>query len=99
MKPSLSSNFSTNSTSCILYSMNFCGLCSYSLAREPYSLWNGTPGIAGHFFPAFRDNPPQDPAQQLYVGGTRNFAAVPAACLMVSKEKFIKVGGFSPKFK
>lgn len=60
---------------------------------------NGTPGIAGHFFPAFEDEPPQDPAQQLYIGGTRNFAAVTAACVMVSKKKFNKVGGFDPKFR
>jgi GT2 family glycosyltransferase len=60
---------------------------------------NGTPGIAGHFFPAFIDNPPQDPAQLTYVGGTRNFTAVTAACVMVSKAKFEKVGGFDPTFQ
>lgn len=59
----------------------------------------GTPGIAGHFFPAFRENPPQDPGQLLYDGGTRNFAAVTAACLMVSREKYDKVKGFDTKFK
>jgi GT2 family glycosyltransferase len=60
---------------------------------------NGTPGIAGHFFPVFADNPPQDPAQSLYVGGTRNFAAVTAACVMVSKKKFKAVNGFDPIFQ
>lgn len=60
---------------------------------------NGTPGIAGHFFPAFIDNPPQDPAQLSYIGGTRDFSAVTAACVMVSKEKFNKVKGFDPVFK
>lgn len=60
---------------------------------------HGTPGIAGHFFPAFIDNPPQDPAQQLYVGGTRNFTAVTAACVMVEKDKFNSVDGFDPVFQ
>jgi GT2 family glycosyltransferase len=60
---------------------------------------NGTPGIAGHFFPAFTDTPPQDPMQQLYAGGTRNFAAVTAACIMVSAEKFLAVKGFDPIFQ
>jgi len=60
---------------------------------------NGTPGIAGHFFPAFIDNPPQDPGQLTYVGGTRNFTAVTAACVMVSKAKFKKVKGFDPTFQ
>lgn len=60
---------------------------------------NGTPGIAGHFFPAFKENPPQDPAQLLYDGGTRNFAAVTAACIMVDKDKFAQVKQFDTKFK
>jgi GT2 family glycosyltransferase len=60
---------------------------------------SGTPGIAGHFFPAYRDNPPQTPTQKLYMGGTRNFTAVTAACVMVSKNKFNSVHGFDPKFK
>lgn len=60
---------------------------------------NGTPGIAGHFFPVFADNPPQDPAQPLYIGGTRNFAAVTAACIMVSKKKFETVKKFDPTFQ
>ena len=59
----------------------------------------GTPGVAGHFFPAFKENPPQDPGQLLYDGGTRNFAAVTAACLMVSKMKFNEVKGFDSKFR
>jgi GT2 family glycosyltransferase len=59
----------------------------------------GTPGIAGHYFPAFIDNPPQDNAQQLYVGGTRNFTAVTAACVMVEKGKFNEVNGFDPEFQ
>lgn len=59
----------------------------------------GTPGIAGHFFPAFIDNPPQDPTQALYVGGARNFTAVTAACVMVSKKKFDSVKGFDPVFR
>ena len=60
----------------------------------------GTPGIAGHFFPAFlKENPAQDPGQFLYDGGTRNFAAVTAACLMVSKDKFREVKGFDEKFR
>jgi GT2 family glycosyltransferase len=59
----------------------------------------GTPGIAGHFFPAFKEEPTQDPGQLLYDGGTRNFAAVTAACLMVSKAKFDKVNGFDTKFR
>lgn len=58
-----------------------------------------TPGIAAHFFPAYKEKPPQDPGQLLYDGGTRNFAAVTAACLMVDKEKFKSVGGFDPKFR
>lgn len=60
---------------------------------------NGTPGIAGHFFPVFIDQPPQDPSQLLYIGGTRNFTAVTAACVMVSKENFNKVKGFDPIFQ
>jgi len=60
---------------------------------------NGTPGIAGHFFPAFIDNPPQDPKMDLYAGGARNFTAVTAACLMVSKKNFNKVNGFDPAFQ
>lgn len=60
---------------------------------------NGTPGIAGHFFPAFIDNPPQDPAQLTYVGGTRNFTAVTAACIMVSVANFERVRGFDPVFQ
>ena len=58
-----------------------------------------TPGIAGHIFPAFRENPQQDPAQSLYDGGTRNFMAVTAACVMVSKDKFNEVNGFDPVFQ
>ncbi len=60
---------------------------------------NDTPGIAGHYFPVFIDEPPQDPAQQLYVGGTRNFTAVTAACVMVEKGKFNSVKGFDDKFR
>ena len=60
---------------------------------------NGTPGIAGHYFPAFVDTPPQDPAQLVYVGGTRNFTAVTAACVMVSRDKFSEVEGFDPIFQ
>ncbi len=60
---------------------------------------NGTPGIAGHFFPAFNDTPPQDPAQLLYIGGTRNFTAVTAACVMVSRAHFDQVKGFDPIFR
>lgn len=58
-----------------------------------------TPGIAGHFFPAFMDNPPQTPTQLLYVGGARNFAAVTAACIMIPKKKFDEVKGFDPIFR
>lgn len=60
---------------------------------------NGTPGIAGHFFPAFSENPLQDPAMLTYVGGTRNFTAVTAACVMVEANKFNKVKGFDPKYR
>ena len=60
---------------------------------------NGTPGIAGHYFPAFIDKPPQDPAQPLYIGGARDFTAVTAACVMVSKSKFDAVKGFDPIFR
>ena len=60
---------------------------------------DGTPGIAGHFYPAFIDNPPQDPAQLTYIGGTRNFAAVTAAVVMVEKKKFYQAKGFDPSFK
>ncbi len=60
---------------------------------------NGTPGIAGHYFPAFIDKPPQDPAQPLYIGGARDFTAVTAACVMVSKSKFDVVKGFDPIFR
>ena len=58
-----------------------------------------TPGIAGHFFPAFIDSPPQDPVQPLYIGGARDFTAVTAACVMVSKIKFDAVKGFDPVFR
>lgn len=60
---------------------------------------DGTPGIAGHYFPAFIDSPPQDPTQPLYIGGARNFTAVTAACVMVSKKKFTAVKGFDPVFR
>lgn len=60
---------------------------------------NDTPGIAGHYFPAFIDHPPQDPTQPLYIGGARNFTAVTAACVMVSKKKFDDVKGFDPIFR
>lgn len=60
---------------------------------------NGTPGIAGHYFPAFTENPPQDPAMLTYVGGTRNFTSVTAASVMVSSNKFKKVNGFDEKFR
>lgn len=60
---------------------------------------NGTPGIAGHFFPAYIDTPPQSPLQQLYIGGTRDFTAVTAACVMVETKKFHEVRGFDPVFK
>ncbi len=61
---------------------------------------HGTPGIAGHFFPAFKDKPTvQDLAQSLYVGGTRNFTAVTAAVLMVENKKFWAVDGFDPKYR
>ncbi len=60
---------------------------------------NGTSGIAGHYFPAFIDHPPQDPTQPLYIGGARNFTAVTAACVMVSKKKFDDVRGFDPVFR
>ena len=60
---------------------------------------DGTPGIAGHYFPAFIDSPPQDPAQPLYIGGARDFTAVTAACVMVSKKKFEDVKGFDPVFR
>ena len=60
---------------------------------------DGTPGIAGHFFPAFHENPPQDPGQSLYDGGTRNFAAVTAAVVMVQKDKFNQIKGFDAKYQ
>ncbi|MDQ3075853.1 MAG: glycosyltransferase family 2 protein [bacterium] len=60
---------------------------------------DGTPGVAGHFFPGFIENPPQDSMLQLYVGGTRDFTAVTAACVMVSKEKFERVKGFDKDFR
>jgi GT2 family glycosyltransferase len=60
---------------------------------------NGTPGIAGHYFPAFSENPLQDPAMLLYAGGTRNFTAVTAACVMIEAKKFNKVKGFNPKYR
>lgn len=60
---------------------------------------NGTPGIAGHFFPAYIDQPPQSPLQDLYVGGARDFTAVTAACVMVAKKKFDEVKGFDPIFR
>ncbi|HSX14782.1 MAG TPA: glycosyltransferase [Candidatus Saccharimonadales bacterium] len=60
---------------------------------------NQTPGIAGHFYPAYQDNPPEDSTEALYIGGVRDFSAVTAACVMVSKTKFNKVGGFDGKFK
>lgn len=60
---------------------------------------HGTPGIAGHYFPAFAENPPQDLAQLLYTGGTRNFTAVTAAVVMVEKKKFWQVKGFDPNYR
>lgn len=60
---------------------------------------DGTPGIAGHYYPAFTEKPPQDPAMLTYIGGARNFMAVTAACVMVSKHKFNKVNGFDEKFR
>lgn len=60
---------------------------------------NGTPGIAQHFFPAYIEHPPQSPLEAIYIGGARDFAAVTAACVMVSSQKFKAVGGFDPKFK
>jgi len=60
---------------------------------------HGTPGIAGHFFPAHYNNPPQDPMQNQYLGGTRNFTAVTAACIMVKRDRFKHVKGFDPGFK
>lgn len=60
---------------------------------------NATQGIAGHYFPGFLNNPPQDPAQLIYTGGTRNFAAVTAAVVMVARDKFYKVKGFDEKFR
>lgn len=60
---------------------------------------DGTPGIAGHYYPAFAVNPPQDPAMLTYVGGTRDFTAVTAACVMVSASKFNKVKGFDDKYR
>ncbi len=60
---------------------------------------DGTPGIAGHYYPAFAVNPPQDPAMLTYVGGTRDLTAVTAACVMVSADKFNKVNGFDEKYR
>jgi glycosyltransferase involved in cell wall biosynthesis len=58
-----------------------------------------TPGVAAHLFPAYSDRPVSDIAQQLYVGGTRNFSAVTAACVMVSRQKFNKIKGFDGEFQ
>lgn len=58
-----------------------------------------TPGVAGHLFPAYRDHPFEDWHQLLYAGGVRDFSAVTAACLMVSKTKFNKVNGFDSRFQ
>lgn len=60
---------------------------------------DSTPGVAAHLFPAYPDKPVADPVQSLYVGGTRNFSAVTAACIMVSRAKFEKVSGFNGEFQ
>ncbi|MBI2040304.1 glycosyltransferase family 2 protein [Candidatus Microgenomates bacterium] len=55
-------------------------------------------GVAGHPFKNFYDKKINAGYSKI-VDAIRNCSAVTAACLMISKDKFRKVGGFDPKFK
>lgn len=39
------------------------------------------------------------PIQSIYMHTAHNVSAVTAACFMISKEKFLKIGGFDPSFR
>lgn len=56
----------------------------------------GLGGVAGHAFVGLHRD---DPGYFNYLQCINNFSAVTAACLMVSKEKFIQVGGFDEMFE
>jgi glycosyltransferase involved in cell wall biosynthesis len=54
----------------------------------------GMTGLAGHIFSGQR----KEDAYYNLASYTRNYLAVTAACLLVSKEKFLKAGGFNELF-
>lgn len=54
-------------------------------------------GVAFH--PFYGLNEKTDIFSNIYINNVRNVAAVTGACLMVSKKKFEKVGGFDEKLK
>ena len=53
-------------------------------------------GVAGHAFKNFPRNVQGFPVQKDII---RNYSAVTAACLMISKKKFLEVGGLEEKFR
>lgn len=56
----------------------------------------GLGGVAGH---AFAGQYKDDPGYFNYLQCINNFSAVTAACLMVAKEKYHKIGGFDEQFE
>lgn len=55
-------------------------------------------GVAGHSFKNFY-NRKINPGYGKVVDAIRDSSAVTAACFMISKDKFNKVGGFDPRFR
>jgi GT2 family glycosyltransferase len=51
------------------------------------------------FHPFYGQDPKQDIFSYIYIANVRNTAAVTAACSMVSRKKFDKVGGFDTKLR